>query len=173
MFRVTSWPSKSLKNHFASSGKLPEHPPEVKVCRHIPRSYNNVGEKIRILTQNRPKIGHLVKILDFFKKSKNSNQDIFMSFWIYKNSFRIRRFQPETSKNRCLLVDPDLKNIYIWKIFFKYSKTFSKYCFLSWKTFFSGAKNAIFGLPVEFYLLDSLIFSFRQVFIDVWTICPK
>ena len=72
-----------------------------------------------------------------------------MSFWIYKNSFRIRRFQPETSKNRCLLVDPDFKKIKIKNIF-KYSKTFSKYCFLSWKTFFSGAKNAIFGLLVEF-----------------------
>ena len=41
------------------------------------------------------------------KISRISNQDIFMSFWTYKNSFRIRRFQPETSKNQCFLVDPN------------------------------------------------------------------
>ena len=53
----------------------------------------------------------------FWKKNEFSNQDIFMSFWIYKNSFRIRGFQPETSKNRCLLVDPDFKKIFLKNIF--------------------------------------------------------
>ena len=80
-----------------------------------------------------------------------------MSFWTYKNPFRIRRFQPETSKNRCLLVDSDFKNIFE-KYFLNIQKLFQNIVFFSWKTFFSGAKNAIFGLLVEFYLLDSLIF---------------
>ena len=88
-----------------------------------------LARKTRILTQNRPKIGHLVKILDFFKKSKNSNQDIFMSFWIYKNSFRIRRFQPETSKNRCLLVDPDFKKNIFEKYFLNIQKLFQNMVF--------------------------------------------
>ena len=33
------------------------------------------------------------------KISRISNQDPFMSFWTYRNSFRIWRFQPDISKN--------------------------------------------------------------------------